>query len=293
MSDAVDATIAKIDFRPLAGQRIFLDTAYLTSSRTVPGVPNPMLGPNNLINADYVVSSVRQQMIAAGCLIEEKKEEADLIAEVRIGALGTDGHSVTYGLPANNLLNSASSIVPGSASVPTIPEISIAKKELKSGAAKVAVFAYSRETHQAVWQSGIEQSSSNSRDTWVLGIGPIQQGSIYKSARFAGGKIYDSKADDRLVEDHEEGISIRQRHLFANALEQLKGDQPTASNGTQEPFQGANAKSASPPFANTSSAPGNPPAAAAAPAIAPMPAPPAASPAGLVVPAAASEPPRK
>ncbi len=87
ISDAVDATIAKIDFRPLQGKKIFLDTTYLTGAKTVPGIPNPILGSNNLINADYVISSVRQQMIADGCLIEEKKEDADLIAEVRIGLL--------------------------------------------------------------------------------------------------------------------------------------------------------------------------------------------------------------
>jgi hypothetical protein len=221
MSDAVDSAVSKIDFRPLAGNRIYLDTSYLASARSVPGMPNPMLGPQNLISADYVVSSIRQQMIAAGCFIEDKKEDAELVAEVRIGALGTDGHSVTYGIPANNALNSASSFVNGVSPFPTIPEISIAKRELKSGAAKVAVFAFRRDTHEAVWQSGIEQSNSNARDTWVLGVGPIQQGTIYKAPRFAGRRLYQGTAEDTISEDAQTGIPLRERHLFAEALGEM------------------------------------------------------------------------
>ncbi|MFO0923282.1 MAG: DUF6655 family protein [Pirellulales bacterium] len=225
ISDAVDATIAKIDFRPLQGKKIFLDTTYLTGAKTVPGIPNPILGSNNLINADYVISSVRQQMIADGCLIEEKKEDADLIAEVRIGALGTDGHSVTYGIPASNMLSTASTVISGTPSIPSFPELSVAKRELKSGAAKVAVFAYDRASHEAIWQSGIEQANSSARDTWVLGVGPLQQGTIYKSARFAG-KSYDKQSADGLSEHEERGVSLRDRYLFARQKAQNK-----------EPFQ--------------------------------------------------------
>ncbi len=234
MSDAVDSTVSKIDFRPLEGKRVFLDTNFLTGAKTVPGIPNPILGPHNLINADYVISTVRQQMIADGCLIEEKKEDADLIAEVRIGALGTDGHSVTYGIPASNMLSAASTAISGVPSLPTFPEISVAKRELKSGAAKVAVFAYDRVTHEAVWQSGIEQANSNARDTWFLGIGPIQQGSIYKSARFAGRKMYGEKADDALTEKDpdQNGVSLKDRYLFARKSDRAKSAAPFANANT-------------------------------------------------------------
>jgi len=168
MSDAVDSSISKIDFRPLAGHKVFLDTTYLNSARPSPANPNPAL-----IQSDYVISSLRQQMMAAGCYLVDSKNEADLVCEARIGALGTDGNSVIYGLPASNLLSTASSAISGVPSLPTIPELSLAKKELKSAASKVAVFAYTKDTRQPVWQSGIKQAKSNSRDTWIMGIGPI------------------------------------------------------------------------------------------------------------------------
>jgi len=183
MSDAVDSAVAKLDFRPLSGAKVFLDTTYITAMGKQTVMP-PV--HNTMVNSDYVISAIRQQMIAAGCLLVDAKEQADVICEARCGAIGLDGHSVTYGLPANNFLSSASSVVGGGGNLPAIPELSLAKRELKSAASKVAVFAYDRETREPVYQTGIAQAGSNARDTWFFGIGPIQQGTIYRGARFAG-----------------------------------------------------------------------------------------------------------
>jgi hypothetical protein len=145
-----------------------------------------------LIDSDYVISSLRQQMVAAGVELTDNRDEAEIIAEARLGALGLDGHQVTYGLPASNLLNSATSVFTSTPSLPAIPEISLARNEAKTGAAKIAVFAYVRETRERYWQSGISRSSSNAKDSWILGIGPLQRGTIYQGTRFAGEKL-DSK----------------------------------------------------------------------------------------------------
>ncbi len=123
------------------------------------------------------------------------------------------------------MLSTASTVISGTPSIPSFPELSVAKRELKSGAAKVAVFAYDRASHEAIWQSGIEQANSSARDTWVLGVGPLQQGTIYKSARFAG-KSYDKQSADGLSEHEERGVSLRDRYLFARQRTQNK-----------EPFQ--------------------------------------------------------
>jgi len=72
MSDAVDRTVAEFDFRPLAGSKVFLDTAFVVPNRN----------PQQLINTDYVISSLRQQMFAAGCLLAQNRDEADIVAEV-------------------------------------------------------------------------------------------------------------------------------------------------------------------------------------------------------------------
>ena len=51
ISDAVDRSVSQIDFRPLSGKKVYLDTQYVRSIK----------GPG-FVNADYIISSLRQQM---------------------------------------------------------------------------------------------------------------------------------------------------------------------------------------------------------------------------------------
>ena len=60
--DAVDRSVAQIDFRILTGKKIFLDTQYV--NKTVPGV--------GFVTSDYIVSSLRQKMMCDGCLLAGK-----------------------------------------------------------------------------------------------------------------------------------------------------------------------------------------------------------------------------
>jgi hypothetical protein len=229
MSDAVDSTIAKMDFRALSGYKVFLDTQYVIGAgKVIPGVAMPV----NLVNSDYVISGLRQQLTAAGCLLVDTREQSDVICEARCGALGTDGHSMTYGLPASNFLSSASAVIPGSPSLPTIPEISVAKREMKSAAAKVSVFAYDRETREPLWQSGIAQAGSSARDTWILGMGPLQYGTIYNGTRFAGKRLRSNGyVDESRVVHQANGIDHRKDFLFANKPSNEKKSEATMDAG--------------------------------------------------------------
>jgi len=177
-SDAVDAAVAKIDFTPLKGQLVYFDTQYMTNYKGV-----------GFVTSEYVVSSLRQQMMAAGLLLQQKIEDADFVVEGRIGTLGTDAHEVVYGVPASSLnaAATAAATLSGIPMAPTIPEMSLGRRNAQSGAAKIGVFAYERESREAVWQSGISVARSTSRDIWFFGVGPFQRGSIYRGkTRFAG-----------------------------------------------------------------------------------------------------------
>ncbi len=175
LSDAVDSAVSQLDFNSLANQRVYLDTSYL---QTIKG--------EGFVNAPYIISSLRQQLIAARCHLQDSREEADIIVEPRVGALGSNGHEISYGLPRNNLLNSAASIIPGTPVIPSIPEISVARVDSQSGIAKLLVFAYDRETREPVMQSGVARAESNSRSSWILGAGPFQRGTVHRGTRFAG-----------------------------------------------------------------------------------------------------------
>lgn len=177
-SSAIDRAIQKIDFTPLARQKVYLDDQFIRGTKV-----------NGYVNSDYVISSLRQQIMAANCLIMERKEDAEYIIEARVGTLGNDQHEINYGIPANNMLSTASNAVSVAPQIPVIPEISLAKREHRTGAAKIGVFAYHQETREPVWQAGVRAERARSRDSWFLGIGPYQSGTIYEEPMFAGGRI--------------------------------------------------------------------------------------------------------
>jgi hypothetical protein len=119
-------------------------------------------------------------MLANGALLQDDKARAEIVVDLRIGALGTDRHSMLVGTPAVQL----PSVVPG---LPTnIPEIALMKKNDQRGVAKIAVFAYNRITGRALWQSGIAESVSREHDTWFMGAGPFSHGTIRKEVELAG-----------------------------------------------------------------------------------------------------------
>ncbi len=164
VSDAVDRAVASIDFSPLSGQKVYFDTQYLDGVN---------MGPNG--NIKYVISSLRQQMLAYDCRLQEKADTADYIVEGRIGALANDGHEVTYGVPGGAAVASASVFMASPIPVPSMPELSLGRRNHHAGTAKLGLFAYDRATREPVWQAGVKKASSEARDAWVLGLGPYQR----------------------------------------------------------------------------------------------------------------------
>ena len=165
ISDAIDRSVSRIDFHVLQGQTVYLDTVFL----------------NGVVDKEYLVSTLRQHMLASGCTLKAKKEEADFVVEARAGAVGTDRHDLLYGVPSFNI-----PWTPVTGAPAAVPEIALAKRTDQKGVAKVAVFAYHRTTGQPVWQSGTDMIASSAKNSWLLGMGPIQRGTIYDKAQFAG-----------------------------------------------------------------------------------------------------------
>jgi hypothetical protein len=228
MSDAVDRSVSAIDFRPLAGQKVYFDTRYLE------GVKG-----SDFVNAHYIISSLRQQMVAAQCLLQNTLEEADYVVEARVGALGTDEHDVTYGMPASNIFNAAATLVPGAPPLPALPEISFGKRSNELGAAKIGVFAYNRRTRQPVWQSGLSVATSTSKNAWWLGIGPFQSGTIHDGPMFAGSRIRVPlvKTDKDEDVDHAQPVPYREEYIFDN-ISPRRPQSRVAFAGSEEPVRG-------------------------------------------------------
>jgi hypothetical protein len=165
ISQSADQAVAQIDFSPLVEKTVFLDAS---------GIDKDML------DKGYVMSLVREKMLAAGALLQDDKTRAEYVVDLRVGSLGTDRHTMLLGTPAVQI----PSVVP---SLPTnIPELAFMKKNDQRGVAKVAVFAYNRISGRALWLSGTAESVSHEHDTWVLGAGPFSHGTIRDSVELAG-----------------------------------------------------------------------------------------------------------
>lgn len=193
VSEAIERAVMRIDVRPLAGQRVFLDTAFL----------------DDVADGKYLTSALRHQLLAAGCMLAPDRDSAMVVVEARAGTIGTDRSSVILGLPATSMtLNGHDT---------STPELALAKRSEQRGVAKLNVYAYERETGRPVWQSGMEHVASHSRNRWYFGAGPFQDGEIHDQPAFAGRSL---RKEGRGTEDAAEasvagGVDLTKPRVLA------------------------------------------------------------------------------
>jgi hypothetical protein len=201
LSDSVDRAIDQLDLSGLANRKVFLDT-------------------------EYIISALRQKMTTSGLQIELNRTEADYVLEARVGALGTDTMEVTYGIPSSNGVGVAATALSGVPAVPLIPEMSFGKRNGVVGISKVVVYAYHRDTGVPVWQSGSAVARSDARDSWMLGVGPLSQGSVYGGTLLAGNRVNPpfEKKDARKQKPKAMTIADRQQYVHPAVLERQLAD---------------------------------------------------------------------
>lgn len=238
LSDSVDRAIDQLDLSGLAGRSVYLDTEYMKTFK----------GNNVYINSDYMISALRQKMTTSGLRVETNRTEADYVLEARVGALGTDTMEVTYGIPSSNGVGAAATAVSGVPAFPIIPEISFGKRNGAVGVSKVVVFAYHKETGVPVWQSGAAVARSDSRDSWLLGVGPLTQGSVYDGPMLAGNRINPlfGKKSSRPQQRRPLTIADRQQYIHPAVLERQLADAKAAESSDVTPAAASDSTAATP-----------------------------------------------
>jgi len=197
ISDAIDRAVQGIDFSPLAGKKVFFDERHLY----------------DVVDDAYLISTLRQHLLASGCILKDDREQATFIVEPRAGAVGTDSHDLLFGVPQTNVPQ----FTLLAALPPAIPEIPIAKRRNQKGVAKIAVFAYRRDSGEPAWQSGLVSSESTSNNIWVLGAGPFKRGTIHQGTSFAGNKIA-KPGSGKNGNSTKQMVQLRQEAIFPNSL---------------------------------------------------------------------------
>ncbi len=130
LSTAADSALENTQFSWLEGKRVFVEEKYFES-----------------YDKGYVMGLMRQRFSASGALLVKTDDKADVIVEIRSGALSIDTSETLVGLPAMTLP------VPMAGPVPT-PEIGLYSKKVSDSIAKIALFAYERGSGRYLQSAG-------------------------------------------------------------------------------------------------------------------------------------------
>lgn len=155
VSNAVDQALSKVDFQAFGGRNVFVEEKFL-----------------DCVDKNYVVSSVRHRVLMQGAHIVPKVEEADVVLEVRSGAVGTNSSNSFLGIPEIT--------IPGMFAT---PEVKLVNRVNQIGMAKLGLVAYDAKTHQVLGDGGMSLARSDENNWFVFGIGPMQNGSVKQEVK--------------------------------------------------------------------------------------------------------------
>ena len=164
LSEAAVKAVELLSFEAIHGRKIFLNDANFAP-----------------VEKEFVLGEFRAKLLHSGVSLLSKREDAEIIVEVRSGGVGIDRYEAIFGIPA--LV--APSAVTSSAVTLLTPEIAITKKIRQVGFASVAYVAYWADSGEIVASSGPFVGKTYREDWWFLGFGPNTIGTIppvdYKS----------------------------------------------------------------------------------------------------------------
>lgn len=150
ISNAVDQSLNKVDFRPFQGHAVYLDHQFV-----------------DCVDKSYVVSSVRHRLLTAGARLVNDAAEAEILVELRSGAVGTDTAEAFVGIPEVT--------VPG---MLTLPEFRLLTRSSQTGTAKLGLVAIDARTKQVLGTGGTSLAQSDRQNWFVMGVGPFRSGSV-------------------------------------------------------------------------------------------------------------------
>lgn len=164
-SVAVTRAIADLSFVSLRDKRVFVDSQYVYSQ----------FFPSD--EQIFLVGELRNRLLIEGAALTEERDKAEVIVEVRSGAVGVNRSDFLLGFPGVNI--PVGTVDAGSIDVPVIiPELAILKRRRQSGYASVSITAFFADTGELVASSGPSIARTQRVDYWFFGLGPRTTGDI-------------------------------------------------------------------------------------------------------------------
>jgi len=149
LNSSADSVISSFDFSPLSGRLCYLDTSGLGEE-----------------SDGYLPYRIREQMSFHGVRLAESSAQADIIVEAGLAAYGTDAEKDEFGIVEAD----------------AIPDFSLCIRGTQFGVAKLSMFAWEKESGQAIWHSGTMRADSYLEIHSAIGSLPTYSGTIQHPA---------------------------------------------------------------------------------------------------------------
>ncbi len=131
LTGTADRAIACLDFRPLAGARVYLDTSRVAAA-----------------DAGWVIFGLRRAMARQGLLLVDERREAAVIVEAAVAAYGTD--EVDRRLSTPNVVPTGPIPIPAA----NLGSYAFGRKSRQDAVVKLALVGFDAATRRLIWESG-------------------------------------------------------------------------------------------------------------------------------------------
>ncbi len=158
---ATTLAVDQLSTAVLRDRKLYIETTYLSAS-TQPSDEH-----------QYLLGELRAKLLLNGVRLVDKREQSEIVMEVRSQGISIDHIEFLLGLPSSSI----GGLVTGGVAA-TTPELAIIKTTKQHGFASVAYIAYWTDSGEVVASSGPFVGRTIRDDWWFFGYGPRTIGNI-------------------------------------------------------------------------------------------------------------------
>ena len=172
LTGAAASAVEQVSADTLRDRIVYIDTTYLTTSwQTAPEL-------------SFLIGEFRAKLLEGGARLADKREEAQIVLEIRTGGVGVDRLEFLLGIPSVALPSAAGGGASAGGTSPLLtPELAILKSTRQYSFASVAFVAYWADTGELLTSSGPFVGRRYREDWWILGTGPRTVGDVPPAER--------------------------------------------------------------------------------------------------------------
>ena len=176
MTGAAEEAVRQLSVDALRDRTVFVDTSWLIPT-TSPTAPDPTLEATFTKQPSlehlFLIGELRAKLLKSGVRLVANRSQAQVVLEVRSGALSVNRLEFLLGISSTVLPTAAVAGVNVA-----VPEVSILKMTKQNGWASVAIVAYWKDSGELLAVSGPFIGHTRRQDIWIFGTGPRTVGTI-------------------------------------------------------------------------------------------------------------------